>query len=139
MENKEHIADMLLKNGLATSREQAILLAERFQTMDQQNQSSELSADYSEESASISPGRYAHTASYEEDVAMQVSSPSFSDTLTNLQSSAPTVANSSVSQNANSNPSEQNTGANMNDAQRRLHATKVDISDFFNVNKMQKK
>jgi hypothetical protein len=117
MEDKEQIADMLLKNGLAPTREYALMLAEKFQSMDQNS-----SAEYSESNMKISS---IHPVSYEEDVMMNVSAPSFTEARNESATPRPETRQMQQSQ-----PDE---------AQRRLHATKVDISEFFNVNNMKKK
>ena len=133
MENKEQIADMLMKNGLAPTREHALMLAEKFQSMDNNNSSN---LEYSESNVSISASNI-QVVSYEEDVMMQVSAPSFAEALlhsTSLQQNAP-------KQEAQSQQRDRSVpGAHdSSEAQRRLKETKVDITEFFNVNNMKKK
>ena len=130
MENKEQIADMLMKNGLAPTREHALLLAEKFQSMD--NNTSNL--EYTESNVNIS-GNNNHMVSYEEDVMMQVSAPSFAEALLHSTSISQNAPKQQPQQRDRSIPGAQD----QTEAQRRLQETKVDITEFFNVNNMKKK
>ena len=141
MTNKEEIADMLLKNGLAPTKEHALMLAEKFQSMDgdQANNDNHSYDDHSNISLSINSPK----VSYEEDVAISASSPSFVDIVLSKKNDAFDKLMENKVPNVEQSPKRfeepvANAGQ-MNEAQRRLHETKVDISDFFNVNNMKKR
>jgi len=134
MEDKEQIADMLMKNGLAPTREHAIMLAEKFQAMD--NNSSNL--EYTESNVSIS-GNNSYMVSYEEEVMMQVSAPSFAEALLHSTSPPQNIPKQEIRQEPQQRDRSIPGAQDQTEAQRRLQETKVDITEFFNVNNMKKK
>ncbi|MFT4309736.1 MAG: hypothetical protein ACMXYL_04575 [Candidatus Woesearchaeota archaeon] len=122
MGRKEEIAEMLVRNGLSPSKEHAMILAEKFESMDTSTQK----AMYEEHSPIEETPN--HSADYQEDIAITCSNVSFS----NMQHSTNSV------KEEQRQPIQDDTHGSMNEAQKRLHNTKVDISEFFNVNNMKK-
>jgi hypothetical protein len=136
MTNKDEIADMLLRNGLAPTKEHALLLAEKFHSMDTANNN-----DTYDVHSNISLSINSPKVSYEEDVAISASSPSFVDIMLGKKNDAfDKLMESRTPQQAPRRFEEPVASASqMTEAQRRLNETKVDISSFFNVNNMKKK
>ena len=122
MGRKEEIAEMLVRNGLSPTKEHAMILAEKFESMETSTQK----ADYEEQSPIEET--VSHSADYQEDIAIVHNNESFS----NMQHSTNSVKEEQRETIQNNNH------VQMNEAQRRLHNTKVDISEFFNVNNMKK-